>query len=174
MIPKWFKYGWLFILLLLLQVTVLDNIYLFKLLHPYLYILFILTLPISTPKWLLLILSFAAGLVLDLFNNTPGMHASACVFIGFMRPSILQLYPPKDEDVTELAPHIHTLGLFNFLMYALILTFLHHLVLMFVEVFELAEFEHTLLRVVVNTGVSFLLIVVTDVLIFFPNSRSSR
>jgi len=174
MTPNWFKYGGLFILLLFLQVAVLDNIYLFKLLHPYLYILFILILPIKTPKWLVLILSFATGLVLDLFSNTAGMHASACVFIGFMRPTILQLYPPKYEDVTYLAPHIHTLGFLNFLMYALILTFLHHLVLMFVEVFEFAEFEQTLLRVALNSGVSFLLIVITDVLIFFPNGRSSR
>ena len=163
------KYGLTFIGLFVLQVLVVNNITLFHLLHPYVYFMFLLVLPLGIPQWGVLLLSFFSGMVMDLFTFTPGMHASACVFIGFVRPFALRIFRPRMGTTEDLAPHLYSLGFGNYLLYALTLTFLHQFVLHFMEVFELAEFELTLLRIVINTGSSLLLVVVIELLIFFRN-----
>src|ERR1035438_10242339 len=77
-----------FLVLILVQVIVLNNIQLNGFINPYIYILFIM-LPFETPGWLLLVLSLVTGLTVDMFSNTLGMHAAACVFLGFCRPRII-------------------------------------------------------------------------------------
>ena len=66
-----------FIILVLVQVLVLNNIQFLGYINPYIYILFILSLPVRTPRWASLLLAFVLGLTIDIFANTPGMHASA-------------------------------------------------------------------------------------------------
>src|SRR6056297_4336346 len=85
-----------FILLLTLQILVLNNIQLSGFINPYLYVLFILILPFETPKWMLLLLAFILGMVVDLFSHTPGMHTSATVFMAFLRPYVLEFFSPRD------------------------------------------------------------------------------
>ena len=169
MIQALLKYGLTFIGLLAVQVLVLNNVTLFHLLHPHIYFMFLLILPISIPHWGMLLLSFGTGIIMDLFTATPGMHASACVVLGFVRPFFLRIFRPRMGASEELEPHIFSLGLGNYLLYILNMTFLHQLVLHFVEVFEFAEFEQTLLRVLINTGSSLLLVLVVELLIFYRN-----
>lgn len=167
MIQSYVKYLVIFIILLILQVTVIDNIYLFNLFHPWLYLWILIMLPYRIPKWALLITAFLVGLLIDLFSYTPGMHASASVFIGFIRPFFLKIISSKEEIKETSAPHIGTLGTGNYFIYLLILTFLHHFVLLFVEVFGFHEWERTLLRVVINTGITATLIFIGELIFFY-------
>ncbi len=52
------RYLFNFVMLILLQVLLLNNLQFSGYVNPYLYVLFIITLPFSTPKWLLLVLGF--------------------------------------------------------------------------------------------------------------------
>src|SRR5581483_10393034 len=85
-----------FIFLILFQVLVLNNIQLGGYINPYGYVLFILLLPVETPKWLLLLLSFSIGISLDMFSNTMGLHAAACVFMAYCRPRVLRIISPRE------------------------------------------------------------------------------
>jgi len=78
-----------FLLLVLFQVLVLNNIEFLGFINPYLYILFILSLPVQTPRWFALLLAFVLGLTIDTFSNTMGMHAFASVLICFLRNGII-------------------------------------------------------------------------------------
>ena len=71
-----------FVILVLLQVLVLDNIQISGHIVPHFYVLFILLMPFETPNWLLLLTAFALGLSVDMFNHTLGMHAAATVFMA--------------------------------------------------------------------------------------------
>jgi hypothetical protein len=53
-----------FVVLVLIQVAILNNIQVSGFVNPYMYILFILLLPFEIPNWLLLVLSFFWDLVL--------------------------------------------------------------------------------------------------------------
>ena len=74
-----------FLIVVLVQVLVMNNIQISGLIIPYVYILFILLMPFETPKWLLLINAFLLGLSIDFFSHTLGMHAAASVFIAWIR-----------------------------------------------------------------------------------------
>ena len=77
------------IALLLLQILVLNNIYLGSSINPFLFILIIMMLPTSTPKIAMLFISFACGLIIDIFSNVPGLHAFSCTLLGFCRITFL-------------------------------------------------------------------------------------
>jgi len=155
-----------FIVLILLQVWVLNNIQFSGFINPYLYVLFILLLPFETPGWLVLILSFFLGLSVDMFTDTIGMHTSASVFMGFSRSFVLQSIAPRDGYETGTYPRIYYYGFIWFLKYSLLLVFLHHLVLFSVEVFNFKTFHLVLFRTLLSTIFTSVLILVSQYLVF--------
>lgn len=155
-----------FILLLLAQVYLFDKIQLSGFINPYVYIMFILMLPYDTRGWLLLVSAFGAGLTVDLFNHTPGMHAAASVFIAFCRPGIIRLVGRREDVQPGQFPNVRDTGPVWFITYALIMVFLHHLLLFYLEIFRFSEFFITLLKVLINTILSTGLIMLIQFLFY--------
>lgn len=144
-----------FLILLFLQVLIVKNINLGRYFIFFPYILFILLLPFNTPKPLVLIFSFIMGLCIDIFYNTQGMHASACVMMGFARGGVLKLLSPREGYEESLNPTVSQMGMAWFLPYALILIFVHHFLLFYIEAFTFYEFFRTLLRVICSSFATF-------------------
>lgn len=153
-----------FFVLILVQVLIIKNIELGRFINPFIYVLFIIVLPFETPKWLLLISSFVIGITIDMFYDTSGMHAAACVLMGYIRPGILKLFSPRDGYEFGTQPTIQYLGIPWFLSYAGIMVVLHHLILFYIEVFRLHEFFSTLFRVIVSSIFTLLLVVISQYL----------
>ena len=153
-----------FMLLVLVQVLIIKNIELGRFINPFLYVLFIIVLPFETPKWLLLISAFVLGITVDMFYDTAGMHAAAAVFMAYVRPGVLKLFSPREGYEIGTQPTIQYLGTPWFLSYAGILIFLHHLMLFYMEVFRFSEFFSTLIRVMISTIFTLLLVVVSQYL----------
>ena len=81
-----------FTLFLLIQIIILNEVPpLHKFITPYIYFLFLLWLPFGTSRLVMTILGFVLGYTLDLFMNTPGLHAAACLLVGYIRPTVLNL-----------------------------------------------------------------------------------
>ena len=153
-----------FIVLILLQVLVLNNVQLHGTINPQFYLLFILLLPIEIPKWALLILSFTLGLTIDAFNDTLGMHAIACTFAGFIRPTVINLLTPRGGYENQPVPRIKELGLKWFATYVAIMIVSHHLVLFYVEVFRWNEFFITFWRALVSSFFTAILVILSQYL----------
>ena len=147
-----------FVVLVLFQVLVINHIRLGGYVHPYIYLIFIMLLPFSTPKWQLLILGFALGLTIDLFTGTPGLHAGATTLMAFCRPSIIKLVSgnQKFENITE--PNLGQLGGIWFFRYALCMVLIHHFALFFLESFSFSLMGQVLLRILLSVPVSIFLI----------------
>ena len=154
-----------FVLLILLQVLVLNNINLGGYLNPYVYVMFILLLPFETPKWLLLLSAFVLGFTVDIFTASMGMHAAAATFMAFLRPSVSRIIHSRKEYEPGIKPGINDLGIRWFFSYTLILVFAHNLVLFFVEVFRFEEFFSTMSRVILSTLLSTLLIIIINLFV---------
>lgn len=60
-----------------------------------LYPLFILFLPLQIAAPYLVLLGFAIGMAVDIFYASPGVHASAGAFSGFLRSVIVGIFAPK-------------------------------------------------------------------------------
>jgi rod shape-determining protein MreD len=133
---------------------------------PFFYILFIILLPFDTPRALLLFLSFTLGLTIDIFTNTPGVHASACLLTGFLRPFILQLISSRETLESVSAPRVENMGFQWFAGYVTFLVIIHHLFLFFIEAFTFNSFLLTLLKVILSSVLSVILIVLSQFLIF--------
>jgi len=149
-----------FLLLMLIQVLVFNNIQFSGYVNPYVYVMFILILPLEIPPWLMLIISFFTGLIMDFMSGSPGMHTSATVFAGFARPYVLRIISPRDGYETGPSPSIASYGFKWFFTYTIVVVLIHHLVLFYVEVFRLADFFRTMLRVLLSSvfSVTFILL----------------
>lgn len=155
-----------FILLVGVQVLIINNIELGRFINPFLYVLFIIILPFETPKWLVLLSAFLIGVTMDMFSDTGGMHAAACVFMGYIRPGVLKLFSPRDGYEFGTQPTVQYLGVPWFLSYAGILVVSHHLILFYIEVFRFSEFFSTFFRVLVSSFFTLFLVIVTQYLFY--------
>ena len=162
------------IFFLLVQVFVLNKIpFLHQMVVPYLYFLFILWLPFSVSRFGLLIIGFLTGLLLDYFTMQPGLHAAACLLVAYARPFIITLLIPKDtEEFNYREPSPRALGWAPYAIYALVLTLLHHSYLTLLQWLQFGSFLHFLIKVVVSTAISMLLILTTELL--FPRKVKFR
>jgi rod shape-determining protein MreD len=160
MINSILRYFIIFIILILFQVLLFNNIQFSGYINPFVYIMLILLLPVEIPSWLLLIISFFTGLTIDFFTGTPGMHASATVLAGFVRPYVLRIISPRDGYEPGAAPSMEIYGLRWFLFYTVIIVSVHHFALFYLEVFRFADFFKTLLRVLLSSlfSVTFILL----------------
>lgn len=155
LLPRYFLN---FVVLVLLQVFLLNNLQVSGSLNPYLYVLFIITLPFSTPRWGILILGFIIGITIDIFMNTLGLHAAATVFMSFLRPFILSSFAPRDGYEPSSRPVPADYGFGWFFKYTLIMVFIHHLFLFIVETFSFDNLPSTLWKIVLSSIVSVLFI----------------
>ena len=78
-----------FVVFVLLQILVLNHIHFLRIATPFLYLYFIVKLPVGLAPTKVIFLSFLTGLVIDMFGNTTGMHAAACTLVGFLRASLI-------------------------------------------------------------------------------------
>lgn len=158
------------IILILVQVLILNNINFGGYLNPYLYVLFIIMLPFETPGWLLLSSAFLLGLGVDIFGHTTGLHTAACVFMAFMRPITIKIVTSKKEYEPGMTPSIKDLGIWWFTSYALLLITFHHITLYFLETLRLTQIFSTLFHSLSNTIFTFFFVIITQLLFFHQKS----
>ena len=153
-----------FILLVVLQAVVFNNMQVGTFVNIFIYTAFILFLPFETPGGLLLLLALAMGLLMDMFNNTGGLHAASLVLMAFCRPGVLKVTAPRDGYDSSSSPTIASMGLAWFVTYALILVFLHSFACFFLEVFRMSEFFFTLGKIILSTFVTVLLLITAQLI----------
>lgn len=160
-----------FIVLILLQVLIVQNIRLGSYIILLPYVLFLLLLPFETPKLTVLAIAFFTGLTVDLFYDSAGVHAATCTLIGFLRYYILKLLAPREGYDAGLKPTIDSMGAVWFVTYAGLIIFIHHLFFFYLEIFRFSEFFRTLLRVILSSIGTFSLVYVIQFL-FNTNSKN--
>ena len=163
-----------FAIFIMVQVYVLNKIpHLHRFIVPYFYFLFLLWLPFSISRIGLLIVAFITGLVLDFFTMTPGLHAAACVLLAYCRPFVINILTPKDpSEFNYREPSPRAMGWTPYLVYALVLTFVHHGYLTLLEWLSFGTFLGFLIKIIATTAISMLLIITTELL--FPRRMKFR
>lgn len=172
MILDFFTYLLKFVGIILLQILVVNNIELSAYINPYIYISFILLLPVTTKPWFALALGFLTGAVMDTFSSTPGLHIAATVLLAYVRIHYLRFSTTKEDIEGHIRPTMSKKGIVWFMFYCFTLTLLHHTFLFFLEIYGFQEFFSTMLRVILSTLVTVLLIVVGQLL--FYNTKSGN
>ena len=156
---------------LLLQVVLFRNVVLFDTAFCFIYVGALLMLPFDTGRLPAMFIGFISGLVVDIFYDSLGIHAAACVFMMYLRPYWINLITPRGGYENISTPRIKLLGSQWFATYALALVFAHHLILFYVEVGSFHLFFFTLSKVVASTLLTFLMLVIFQYL-FYSSRRS--
>ena len=135
-----------FVVLIFLQVLMLNHIDFLGYINPYIYIIFIALFPAKNNRSILIALSFLLGITMDMFLDTGGIHAAACVLIAYARPLILKWSFGMSYEYHSI--RFNTVDFGSKLTYFTILTLWHHLVLFSLEIFSMSRilliFEKTL------------------------------
>ncbi len=138
-----------FILLLAVQVVIFNNFNFLGYINPFPYILFIILYPVNGNKYALLLSSFFLGITMDLFCNSGGVHAAACLLLAFVRPSIFKFsFGLSYEYQTVRLNDTLTPERFSFILLAVII---HHLTLFVLEVFTFEYLWDIVLRTIIST-----------------------
>lgn len=139
-----------FLGLVLLQVLVLNQMHIAGYATPFFYIYFILKFNSRVGRNSLMLWSFALGLTVDMFGNTPGMNAAAATCLAFFRAPLVRLVTLRDMD-EGFRPGIKSMGLSSFLRYSLLASALFCLVLLLIDTFSFLHPVELFFKVLTST-----------------------
>lgn len=148
-----------FALLLLIQLLVLNHVFLGGYTFPMLYLLAILMLPTNMKRIPLLLIAFGTGLLVDVMNNMLGFHALACTVVAMMRILFADRILTRGEPIAIDRPSIYSVSPQYFISYMLILVASFYLIFFTVELFGFRSFGSVLLATIFSTVVTSLLAV---------------
>ena len=146
----WTKQIGRYVLVMVLQVLLFNQLQLLGVCHPYIYILCLLMMPITLPHSADMFIGAAVGLVMDAFCNTPGIHMAACILVMFMRPYLLGVIV-NDKDRLNEQISIHSLGLEAMVKYTAVLVVVHHLMVFMIASWGWTHLGFVLLETVVSS-----------------------
>lgn len=155
-----------FLLLLVIQILVLNNITLPGIFNSYIYFYFIITLPIAISHTLLLFISFLCGLGVDVFSGTLGIHAFAATFLGFLRPYLLTILKPSGGYNSEDEPRLFSLGFRWFFIYSLYTILIAHFILFLVETLSVNQLLLILSKTIMSSILSVVIIILIEYLLY--------
>ncbi|RFC54141.1 rod shape-determining protein MreD [Brumimicrobium aurantiacum] len=139
--------------------------------HPMIYPLFILMLPFDTRPVVLMILAFIAGIGIDFFMNTFGLHASASVLIAYLRPAIFRQFAPRDGYDVLKEPIAREWGYPWFIKVSLLTIIVHHLWFFSLEYFKWSSWNDILLNTLSSSLITLIIFILIQVL-FFKKSKT--
>lgn len=148
-----------FVLLALVQLLVLNNVYLGGYVMPMLYVLFILMLPTSTGRIPMLLIAFGTGLLMDIMAGALGFHALACTVVAIMRILFADRILTRGENVAIANPGIYSVTPQYFISYLMLMLGIFYLLFYLLEIFSFRGFGGVLLATVCSTLVTTLLAV---------------
>ena len=132
---RWLRECIYFVVFILLQALVINNMQLFGVITPFIYFYVLLKMPFNMSRSSLILLSFFLGFIMDSFSNTFGMHAAACSLLGFIRNPLIEQFTDTKELPAGSIPSNRLFGFARFTYFMLIMVTIHHLILFSIDSF---------------------------------------
>jgi len=162
-----------FVILILLQVFVFNYIQWFGFLNPFVFLLFLILLPLEIPKAFQYIIAFVTGFIVDSFLKSYGIQAFACVLMMLFRPYIILIlngFKPLETGVKPV-PGVKD---FNWiLIYTLLLVFIHQITVTFLETFQWEQWWRIIWTSLVNTLFTTFIILCVEYIFYSGKNKSS-
>lgn len=150
-----------FISLLLVQALVFNQIHLWGVATPMIYVYLLLPMPRQTPRWQLLLWAFFMGLSVDIFSNTIGAAAASLTFVAMIRPYILEMFVQRESDA-DLVPTLKSLRKLRYSLYSLSLIWLYCLLFFTLETFTFFNWTHWITSVMGSTLLTWIFVLTLD------------
>lgn len=161
-----FSYILLFVVLVFLQALLMNHIVLFNSAVCFVFIYFIIKLPLNVPPNLLLTLGFLLGLSVDMLSDTPGLNALCCTILASLKRPVFFAYEQHDDKKRAISPAIGTIGFFNFCKYILSMSAIYCLMAFMVEYIEFTDILGILIKSGASTLFTFSVMLAIDSLVY--------
>lgn len=159
------KYVLLFISLILIQVLVCNNLLLFGVAVPFIYIYFIISLPLNLGGSLLMLTAFLMGFLVDLFGDTLGLNCMACLLLSVLKKPLFYAYMPKEDKFIDASPGNRSMGWPGYIKYTLTLSAIFCFLIFSIELFSFASFGRIVAMAASSTLFTLLLLIGVDALV---------
>jgi len=133
------------------------------------YIGFLLFLPVGFRPAVKLLIGFFIGLLIDIFTNTPGLHAGISVFILFIRDQVINITLGDLDENPNLS--IYTIGFKGIVLYLLPLVFLHIILLFSIEQGTVLSFFAVIKKSILSSLFTFVCIILLNSIVARRPSR---
>lgn len=153
-----------FAILILLQVLVFNQISIFGFATPFLYIYFLLKLPMGRNVFYVIIMGFLMGFVIDIFLNTPGINAAATTLIAVLRRPLLRLFFTR-EEFENFIPGIYS-ALGPFVRFAVVMVMIHQTAIFGLEALSIFNLNILLLRLLSSVVLTLILLFALDSFVY--------
>jgi hypothetical protein len=153
-------------LYLLFQVLVLKNLVLFGTAFCFLYVSYIILLPLDLKTIPALLISFFLGIGVDLFYDTLGIHTASLLVIAFVRHRWLQVLVPTGGYEDDLQPSLMNMGLGWFLSYSIPLLLIHHTLFFYIESLGTDLFLTSLHKVIASVIFVLVMSIIVQLLLY--------
>lgn len=155
---EWTKQFVRYVIVMILQVLLFDQLQLWGACHPYIYVLCLLMMPITLPHSASMIIGAAAGLVMDVFCNSLGVHMAACILLMFIRPYLIGAIV-NDKDRLNEQISSRAIGTEALIKYVVIGVLIHHLTVFSLAAWSFSHIWFVLLETLVSSTVTILIII---------------
>jgi len=152
-----------FVVLSLIKLLLLDNLHFLGVFIPVVYIYALLRLPSNLSSYAVLLISFVTGMIMDVFSNTPGLHAAANTLVGGVRYPLLRLFMLK-EDMSSRTISVGWMGRSLFWQYTLFMVLIHHSALFVLESLSFFNFWTLLLKIIVCSLLTLMFILAMELI----------
>ena len=152
-------------IVLVLAQVVCNKIILFNVAMPRVFIYLILRMPMSWHSNITMTVGFIVGLIVDIFNNTPGMNALSCTVLAGVRHTVFNAYVPREDEMTDPIPSIDSLGIAVYFKYMFTLVLIYCTLLFFIQAFTLRDVLLTLARIAASTVLTTIILLGVDSLV---------
>lgn len=153
-----------FVVLILLQVLVFNQISIFGFATPFLYIYFLLKLPMGRNVFYVIIMGFLMGFAIDIFLDTPGINAAATTLVAALRRPLLRLFFTR-EEFENFIPGIYS-ALGPFIRFAVVMVVIHQTAIFGLEAFSLFNLNILLLRLLSSVVLTLILLFALDSFVY--------
>ncbi len=156
----------MFVAIMALQIFILNNVSAIGMTAPYLYLAFVLMLPINLSPTFVLFLAFCIGFIEDLSIGSLGVHSCATVMMAAARPTVLKIMAPRGGYERNNVPLMKNFGVMWSMKYILVSILIHHIVLYYCFSFSLEDAGFLVVRMLINVVLTSLLILLSQLFVF--------
>ena len=160
---EWTKQIGRYLLIMILQVLLFDQLQLWGACHPYIYVLCLLMMPITLPHSVDMLIGAFAGFIMDIFCNSLGVHMAACILLMYIRPYLIGVIV-NDKDRLNEQISLHAIGMEALLKYTVIMVLIHHLTVFSLAAWSWSHMGFVLLETIVSSTITILLVIGYNVL----------
>lgn len=153
--------------LLIAQIFIFNNLNVFGYINPLPYVLFLLVFPFTANRSLFIFVAFLTGLTMDMFGNSGGINAAACLVLAYVRPLVLRATYGVSYEYNSVK--LSKGSFYERIVFISILVLVHHLVFFSLEVFNVSSILYILKKTLLTSVGTIIFCVLFNIL--FSTSR---